>query len=280
MKTLFTFLLTAALATATFGNVLYRENFSMLAQYEGDGIGQDGFSRAEEDFQGWRGSQYDLTAAHSDAWAVSPGSVDPDNQINLTTTGVNNNDLTPGFAPVPGRGYIESTRTGGQDEQFAVTTEFQPALSDVTSMSFDMIALLHPTVVRLLVQLDGGNWYLSSQFAENDVSKVNLGSTSSGDYLPANWENFSFDINQGFYPIDTIFNATGAAAPLSGSTITSFGIWISDENKDPGGVTGYDAFSGRVAFDDFTVQGIPEPSALALLGLGGLAGALLLRRRG
>lgn len=66
----------------------------------------------------------------------------------------------------------------------------------------------------------------------------------------------------------------GAPVALSGSTVDGLGFFIPG-NSDPGS----DNSTGQVAFSTLTVSAIPEPSALALLGLGGLALALLLRRR-
>ena len=93
--------------------------------------------------------------------------------------------------------------------------------------------------------------------------------------------NYFLDSNTGLHSI--IYSANGSLSPILAFSNTEQGIMIGDTtlgdyfqiSNDPANVNN----GGSALFGNISIVAVPEPSALALLSLGILPLAFLLRRR-
>jgi hypothetical protein len=195
----------------------------------------------------------------------------------------NNSDGTSG-AYALGWAFMDGT------SRLAYTPEysFNPADYQAGSLTFSWYQGNNTSIAdndfRLALQI-GGAWYVSSQSFANTASVTgggNFGTLAAGaggaefmsliyDSAAANWLTLDF---------------TGSYNHLDGTTTTSGALALGSaaESDLSGMITGFglyrNATGQNARWDSFQIEGIliPEPSSLALFGLGGL-GVLLFRRR-
>jgi hypothetical protein len=124
------------------------------------------------------------------------------------------------------------------------------------------------TINQVALKING-QWYVSSNGFNQSVavsSGANFGTQAeakSFSFASATWRILNFD---GGTNSNGTFLNMGGTTTLGSGTVEAIGLYVD----------GTDASSRR--FDSFQVYAIPEPSALALVGAGLLASALLRRR--
>jgi hypothetical protein len=169
--------------------------------------------------------------------------------------------------------------TENEARAFLMTHTLETAVAQNTpNLAFDWWYGTQDTQgnVRLAVEI-GGNWYLNTTNFSSTTSTATAQMVSQGqnanvvfDPNAANWADFSFTENSSF---DVLSSVTARGSDLPTGDITAFGIYSYNPNTTLN--SNNNRFNGT-SID--SVQVIPEPSALALVGVALLSCALIRRR--
>lgn len=163
--------------------------------------------------------------------------------------------------------------TNGGIARVYLGTDINLPQASVGEITFDSVRSSANGQVRLLIQIGGDNWYVSttvfnpvtaSSWAAASDSNVTLGLTFSS--AAANWSAATL-------APDSAMSISGTALTddLPSGNITGIGWWVTNLHAT-NGVT--------VRLDTMQVMAIPEPSSFAALaGAAGLGSAFLRRRR-
>lgn len=173
----------------------------------------------------------------------------------------------------PGNGWSSQAPIGTQGAQFSVSTVGYSGIS----LTFDVSTTKQAEAnLEVLFTTDGINWHNAtiSPFTGANTATV-LNNTTSANTVMGSYIKMQ-NSNGGWYDgITANFGAAASNNPNFGVEIVNASTGADDLNQAG---TAYNNNSGNWRIDNVSIQGVPEPSTLALAALG-LTTLFLFRQR-
>ena len=232
-------------STASAETVVYREIFP----HDGGASNMDGLGTANWQAHGDDGTDY--TSNSSMVICLADGSP-------TDAAAVNSNPQYLGLA----KGYIYSKNDLliGKDVLYWTDEYGVVSTDDLVDVIFYSKNQDARDDLRVALQIkdasDVKSWYVSTTTFSSTVWQEN-----TLDVSEATWNALTFTPTA-----PTALSRGASTVSLGSGTVTAFGVY-----------TDWKYDSQRI--DSFTITAVPEPSTLALLGLGGLCGLIALLRR-
>ncbi|HOA61023.1 MAG: PEP-CTERM sorting domain-containing protein [Verrucomicrobia bacterium] len=199
---------------------------------------------------GWKGWQNDAAAG---AVVSSSQAKSAPNSVNVTggTDLVHEFNYTSGQWRISIDQYVPSTAVGTTDKKFYLI--FLNNYNDAGSSLNWSIQTLGDLNTGLFSELGGSG---------------NTPHSATTPIIKDAWANWTLDVDLDNNSVQQYYNGAAFGTPFA---------WQSGGVNAIGAIDLYANDTGPIYYDNLTIQQIPEPSVLALIGLGGLA--LGLRRR-